>query len=1492
VRTAGQEEVRCQGETEEGQIEEGQSKEMMLALIERLNGWRGLALTVVVLALGASGTATPARAAEPAWKITMTHANPYGQQREEEPCKKERQEEEEGKKTKTEPQCGLNPFTEVAGQEGFGGEGRTFARESGWNAYTITVENTGTAKSEGKVTVTDKLPAGFAFGGTYTQTSAPGWFGGKESNQCKILPGGAGAECFREEPLEPHKPYKITLYVEVAPEANNPSVNVAEVKGGGAPAANTGEEGRTTVTQAVPFGIDRWSAGVKESLGNPFSQAGGHPFSVETEVVFNYTTGQEVSQGVGVLAPAGGPAKEVFGELPPGFIGNPLITPRCPLAQLRGSGHAFGEHGCPANTAVGFTRVILSKPNNGANVGGAIAGGKPILFPPEYQEGNSSLIYNLEPPPGSPAEFGFTIAGGLPFLLEAKLRSDGDYGVSVGDSAIGERPIATQLTFCANGATAVSEAGLRVHYDCNEAPASTQPFLSNPTNCPSSQAEKEASRWALTANPWANPTDHVSTRSYVNAEPGGGAGAESFPSGCEKLKFEPEVQFKQPPSSEGGTTQADEPSAMSLALTLLQTDEASLPATPALKNLVTKLPAGLTASPSAANGLGACSRAQVWPSQKAEAEEAEGKVPAQPSSAEQDEAEHREPAVPGKCPPASQIGTFEVFTPVLSGAPSISGEPLVGNPLTCSSGNWTGSPALSYQWLRNGKPIGGATNNQYTVVEEDDKKPLQCQVTASTAGGRSVAISRDAVAFKEAGASSDAPFPPSSVPAPKRSAGNTLTCEHGAWSGSPVFHYTWLRGGEPVPGATEQTSSEYVLGSADEGKLIQCQVIGENASGTVIADSAVVVVPPAPSVNPPLPGAPIRGQVYLGQPECAPCTEEHKDASQGRMLKLFLEAKDPLGCPPGDLTPPCPGVLLKLHGTAYANEETGQLETRFENQPQAPLELLNLKLNGGPTGQLATPTACGKYRTYFDFTPYSSPFTADVVREPEFEVTGCGDPNHFAPSFNAGVTSTQAGAFTNFPLTFGREDREAVPVGLTVNLPLGLVGRPAAVEECGEAEVRAAEHNAGECPAESQVGTAEAGAGPGPDPFYSPGKVYFTGPYKGQPFGLAVITHAVAGPFDLGNIVVRSAIAIDPHTAAVSVTSDPLPQIRDGVPLRLRNVHVEVNRPGFTLNPTNCAPQQVSATITASSGVAAHVSNPFDVGGCANLPFSPELTAVAGGHGSKFGGTSFTVKVKAKPGQANIRKTFLQLPIALPSRLDTIQKACVASVFEADPAACDEGSNIGMAIAHTPLLKSPLAGPAYLVSHGNAAFPDVEFVLQGEGVTLILDGKTDIKKGITYSRFETVPDAPVTTFETVLPAGPHSALTIFVPGAQQYNLCSTSLVMPTEITGQNGAVIKKNTKIAISGCAASKPKVSIAKIKVKGNALLVTVRTSAKGRVRISGKGLKTTMKKNLAAGTHRIRVPLTKKGRSMRRHHKKTKVRVSLTVGKQAVAKTRSVRL
>ncbi len=325
-------------------------------------------------------------------------------------------------------------------------------------------------------------------------------------------------------------------------------------------------------------------------------------------------------------------------------------------------------------------------------------------------------------------------------------------------------------------------------------------------------------------------------------------------------------------------------------------------------------------------------------------------------------------------------------------------------------------------------------------------------------------------------------------------------------------------------------------------------------------------------------------------------------------------------------------------------------------------------------------------------------------------------------------------------------------------------------------------------------------------------KLYFTGPLKqtsthaASPFGLLAVTHAKAGPFDLGYVKVFSTINVNETTAAAIVKSEPIPDRLDGVPVELKAINVTVERPGgapFQFNPTNCEGLNITGKLTGYEGASSGISQPLHLSNCAGLPFAPKLTATVLGHGSKANGTTFKVTLESEGlGQANIHKVDLTLPEVLPSRLTTIQKACLAAVFEANPAACDEGSDIGEGIVYTPVFKNPLRGPAYLVSHGNAAFPDVEFVLQGEGVTLIVDGKTDIKKGITYSKFETAPDAPFTKFETILPAGPHSALTANVPETEEFSLCkhASSLVMPTTIVGQNGKTIDQITKIALIGC--------------------------------------------------------------------------------------------
>jgi len=500
-------------------------------------------------------------------------------------------------------------------------------------------------------------------------------------------------------------------------------------------------------------------------------------------------------------------------------------------------------------------------------------------------------------------------------------------------------------------------------------------------------------------------------------------------------------------------------------------------------------------------------------------------------------------------------------------------------------------------------------------------------------------------------------------------------------------------------------------------------------------------------------------------------------------------------------------VLVKLAGEVKIDPSTGHIVSNFKNSPQTPFETLTLHLFNTERATQATPAFCGTYQAKAYFTRWLEETPGEqgptTERGSSFEIssgpngTACpGATLPFAPGFEAGPTSVQAGGYTPFTLNIKRPDGNQALKTIEMHLPPGAAAMLASVTPCPEPQ---AAHD--QCGPESKIGQSTALAGLGGKPVALGGDVYLTGPYKGAPFGLLAVTHAQAGPFNLGDIPVRSTITIDRNTAAATITTDPLPQIVKGAPAQIKELNVTVNRPGFEFNPTNCTPQNVTGTLGGYEGGSAAVSSPYPVGNCASLPFTPKLTATVGAQASKANGASLNVKVQsAGLGQANIHKVDLTLPIALPSRLTTIQKACVAAVFEANPANCDEGSNIGYAIIHTPVLKSPLTGPAYLVSHGGAAFPDVEFVLQGEGITLILDGKTDIKKGITYSRFESAPDAPFTTFETFLTTGPHSALTAYVPASKNYSLCGANLTMPTEITAQSGAVIKQTTSIVANGC--------------------------------------------------------------------------------------------
>lgn len=661
------------------------------------------------------------------------------------------------------------------------------------------------------------------------------------------------------------------------------------------------------------------------------------------------------------------------------------------------------------------------------------------------------------------------------------------------------------------------------------------------------------------------------------------------------------------------------------------------------------------------------------------------------------------------------------------------------------------------------------------------------------------------------------------------------------------------------------------------------------------------------TIHTPLLEHPITGAMYLATPHQNPF---------GTLVAVYLTVHDPIS-----------GVVIKLPGKVTLDQQTGQITTTFEQTPQLPFEDLEVQLFGAKEAAaksrapLTSPETCGSYATTSllepwshlgaegetgtpDAAPSSAPF--QVVAAPgggACAPTEAHAPN--APGFEAGTASPIGGAYSPFVVKLKREDGSQRFGALDVTLPPGMTGRVAGVEECPQADIGAAQALSGEgggatelahpsCPAGSEVGVVHVGAGSGA-PFYVSGKVYFAGPYKGAPFSLVFVTPALAGPFDLGSVVVRAALYIDPHTAQVSVKSDPFPTILDGIPLDIRSVGVEMSRSSFTLNPTSCDAMSVTGSETSTAGQTASLSDRFQVGGCDTMPFNPTFTATTHALHSRKRGAYLHVHVTSGSGQANIGSVHVAIPRQMPARNDTLKLACPEAQFDKDPEGCPEGSIVGHAVAQTPILPVPLEGPAMFVSHGDRGFPDLEIVLKGDGVTVVLEGSTFINKaGVTFSTFGSVPDVPVSSFDLYLPEGPHSAL------AADGNLCHRTvakrkrvrvyvkahgkakghwvhrtktvsrsvpvqLEMPTTITGQNGAQITQHTRIGVTGC---KPELRVVGKHVKGTRAELAVSVPAKGMLVAFGKGVERAVRDVGKAATVTIEVSMRGRDRRVLAKH------------------------
>ena len=526
--------------------------------------------------------------------------------------------------------------------------------------------------------------------------------------------------------------------------------------------------------------------------------------------------------------------------------------------------------------------------------------------------------------------------------------------------------------------------------------------------------------------------------------------------------------------------------------------------------------------------------------------------------------------------------------------------------------------------------------------------------------------------------------------------------------------------------------------------------------------------------------APLDGAIYLGE------------SKPGDKYRLFLTAD-------GFST------HVKLAGSVRLDANTGQVVAEFDDLPQSPFSDFNMHFFGAERGLLATPEHCGTYAVDSEFVPWDSAL-ANQVSTSQFTIDSGpgGSPcpaadRPFDPTVKAGMANNTAGSHSIFGLKVAREDGEQDLAGLRVVTPPGFSATLAGVSYCPDSVLvnvsnlgyysGLAEQASPACPLTSQVGTVTAEVGAGSKPLNVSGRVFLAGPYKGAPLSLAVVVPAVSGPYDLGNYAVRAAVSVNPSTAQVSTSSDPIPQIIDGIPLRVRAIQVNLDRPEFALNPTNCGRHSIDTQVLGGQGALASLATPFQVANCADLPYAPKLSLDLSGGLNRRGHPAVKATFTAKPGEANTRAVTVALPKG--ELLDNahIGNVCTRVQFAAN--ACPASSNLGTAEVSTPILAGPLRGNVYLRSSSNN-LPDIAIDLEGQ-VDFELVGRVDTSKGgALRTNFEAAPDVPVSRLVLNLAGGAKGLL------QNSESLCGKPKRATATIVGQNGAVVSTKPKLQVA----------------------------------------------------------------------------------------------
>jgi hypothetical protein len=543
-------------------------------------------------------------------------------------------------------------------------------------------------------------------------------------------------------------------------------------------------------------------------------------------------------------------------------------------------------------------------------------------------------------------------------------------------------------------------------------------------------------------------------------------------------------------------------------------------------------------------------------------------------------------------------------------------------------------------------------------------------------------------------------------------------------------------------------------------------------------------------VETPLFEEPLEGSIFLAEPDNPVTASPGAENPFDSMLAVYLVARSPQR-----------GILVKVAGKLEADTSTGRLTATFDDLPQIPYSKLKVNFREGQRAPLVSPPGCGPATTQIGLTPWLGSlgaFSQETLSQITVGIgggpcpTGAAPP--FAPGALAGTLNSNAGSYSPFYLHLTRTDAEQEITSYSTQLPPGLLGKIADVPFCPEAAIAAAKQATGtderdhpSCPAASEIGHTVSGYGLGPVLAYAPGGLYLAGPYHGSPLSIVAVDSALVGPFDLGVVVVRSAIEINGFTAQVSIDSagsDPIPHILDGIPLHLRDIRVYISRPGFTLNPTSCDPFSVTSTLTGSHApftnpedITATAPVPFQASNCSALRFAPRMALKLRGGTRRGDFPALTAVVRPRPGNANIGRADVTLPHWAFLAQEHIDTVCTKPQLEAD--ACPKGSVYGHASAITPLLAEPLRGPVYLGTGNGHQLPDMIAVLEGRGIRIVLDGEIGSDHGRLRARFDVIPDAPVTKFVMRLKGGRHGLI------ANEQNVCTSRETATARMAGQN-----------------------------------------------------------------------------------------------------------